>query len=346
MTTDPHESPAPRRVGDRAVAVVGIATALALLALALADLVVPAREGILGYSRVLAPYVALLFVPLGLLALWLRGRARRLLGVVVLVGLALAVVRFAPVLPIGRTEVDASAPRIDVASWNVSVDAVEPDVLLEALAARAPGVVGLQELGPGLAAAIEADPAIGRDYPYRVLEPASDWTGMGLLSSWPIDGEVETSVRPPLVAATVIPPDGEPLDVIVAHVPPPTMGILRTGPRFDPTNRDIGLRQLRQRIDDSVAAGRDVVLVGDLNVTDREPGYADVAAGLADSYRDAGSGWGHTWRPPSVAGLPFGFLRIDMALSGPGLLPVASDSDCTPRGTDHCLLDVALVRDR
>jgi endonuclease/exonuclease/phosphatase family metal-dependent hydrolase len=139
---------------------------------------------------------------------------------------------------------------------------------------------------------------------------------MGLLSSWPIDGEVEASVRPPLIAATVVPPDGETLDVIVAHAPPPTMGILRTGPRFDPTNRDIGLRQLWERVDASIDAGRGVVLIGDLNVTDRELGYTDIAEGLADSYLMAGSGWGHTWRPPRFAALPFGLLRIDMALSG------------------------------
>jgi endonuclease/exonuclease/phosphatase family metal-dependent hydrolase len=236
-------------------------------------------------------------------------------------------------------------PRIDVATWNVSVDEVEPDVLLEALAERAPGLVGLQELGPGLASAIAADPVIAERYPYRVLEPASDWTGMGLLSSWPLDEEAEASVRPPLIAATVVPPDGEPLDVIVAHAPPPTMGILRTGPRFDPTNRDIGLRQLRERVDASIDAGRDIVLIGDLNLTDRELGYADLSDGLADSYRVAGLGWGHTWRPPSIAWLPFGLLRLDMAFSGPGLRPVASAPDCTPRRTDHCLLDVAYVRE-
>jgi len=33
-----------------------------------------------------------------------------------------------------------------------------------------------------------------------------------------------------------------------------------------------------------------------------------------------------------------------MVLSGPGLTPVASEPDCTPRRTDHCLLDVTYVR--
>lgn len=321
------------------------AMGVALILLALSDLLVPAREGVLGYSRVLAPYLALLFVPLGVVALWLHGRARWLVGIIVLVGLGLAVVRFLPVLPIGRTAVDPAVPRVEVATWNVSVDEVGPEVLIGALAERAPGIVGLEELGPALAAAIEADPELRERFPHRVLAPADDWTGMGLLSSWPLEGEPETGLRPPLIAATVRPPDGAPLDVIVAHAPPPTMGILRTGPRFDPTNRDIALRQLRERVDASMAAGRDVVLVGDMNLTERELAYADLSAGLSDAHRVAGSGWGHTWRPPRVASLPFGLLRIDMALSGPGLSAIASEPDCTPRGTDHCLLDVTYARE-
>jgi hypothetical protein len=98
-------------------------------------------------------------------------------------------------------------------------------------------------------------------------------------------------------------------------------------------------------VDYSIDAGSDVVLIGELNVTDRELGYADLAEGLADSYRVAGSGWGHTWRPPSLAGLPLGLLRLDMALSGPGLTAAASEPDCTPWRTDHCFLDVTYVRE-
>jgi hypothetical protein len=142
------------------VAVGAIALGLGLLALGIADTMVPAREGILGYSRVLAPYLALLFIPLGLLALWLEGRARWSLGAIVIAGLALTVVRFAPMLPIGREEVDPSAPRLTFATWNVSVDTVDPDVLQEVLAERDPAVIGLQELGPELAGAIEEDPDI------------------------------------------------------------------------------------------------------------------------------------------------------------------------------------------
>jgi hypothetical protein len=36
-------------------------------------------------------------------------------------------------------------------------------------------------------------------------------------------------------------------------------------------------------------------------------------------------------------------LRIDMVLTGPGATPVASVPDCTPRSSDHCILDVTIA---
>ena len=82
-----------------------------------------------------------------------------------------------------------------------------------------------------------------------------------------------------------------------------------------------------------------VVLLGDLNLTDREIAYDELTARLADTYRVAGSGLGNTWRLPVGGGLPFRTLRIDMVLTGPGLEPLSNRPDCTPRVSDHCIVD-------
>jgi vancomycin resistance protein VanJ len=316
-----------------------------LVSLAIADLVLPLRTDLFGLSRVLAPYLALLFLPLVLLALLARGRDRRRLGLVAIVGILLAAMRFVPSMPAGVAAADPSAPRIHVATWNLYLDAVPPGTLLDALVDRAPGIVGIQELTPTRAAVIESDPKLRSAFPYQVLEPADDWSGMGLLSSWPIDGPIETSATPPLIATTIRPPHSSALDVLVAHAPPPRFGIGPLGPGYDPTRRDASLATLRHRLQAGIDDGRRVVLLGDLNVTDRELAYAEVIAGLIDSYRAAGSGLGHTWRPPVGPGLPFGMLRIDMVLTGPGATPVASMPDCTPRSSDHCILDVTIAVD-
>lgn len=327
----------------RALAVPSLALGILLIVLSVADHVLPARADILGLSRVLAPYLALLFLPIGVLALLLRGLEGRRLGVVATVGITLVLLRFLPAMPDGAVAADPSLPQVRVATWNLYLDAVPAQALVAALADRAPGIIGLQELTPGVAEIIAEDPGLRVRFPYQVLDPADDWTGMGLLSSWSIEGEAETAPMPPLIAATIAPPDRPPLDVIVAHAPPPRVRLGPFGPSYDPSLRDATLRALNERLQLGADLGGRVVLLGDFNVTDREVGYAELAAGLTDSYLVAGTGLGHTWRPPLGDGLPFGMLRIDMVLAGPGATPVASMPDCAPRGSDHCILDVTLA---
>jgi hypothetical protein len=75
-----------------------------------------------------------------------------------------------------------------------------------------------------------------------------------------------------------------------------------------------------------VALGRDlpvelpvepVVVVVDAEAGQR--GYDDLARGLIDRYRAAGTGFATTWRPGVADApiLPFGLLRIDMACADP-----------------------------
>ena len=101
--------------------------------------------------------------------------------------------------------------------------------LLRSLAERAPGIIALQELTPEHAEVIAASDELRQSFPYQVLEPTDSWDGMGLLSSWPISGRVVTDRKPPLIAATVDLPDGMRLDVIVAHAPPPQLGLRAAG---------------------------------------------------------------------------------------------------------------------
>ena len=330
-----------RQGKGRRLATLAIILGCALLVLAVADIAVPARDHIFGLSRALAPYLALLFVPIGLLGLRVRGRRGLTLAVVAVLGLGLAVARFVPALPAGAAEVDPAWPRFDVATWNLYQDAVPEATLIEALAERAPAIVALEELSVERAAIIAGSDELGNLFPHQVLLPSGEWDGLGLLSSWPIVGPVVTGDEPPHIAATVRAPGTAGLDVVVAHAPPP-LALGPLGPTYAPRRRDGALTELRELVDASASKGRPVVLIGDLNLTDRELAYDQLVDGLVDSYRAAGTGFGHTWRPP-YAELPFGLLRIDMVLTGPGLTPVRSQPDCASRGADHCILDVELA---
>ena len=86
-----------------------------------------------------------------------------------------------------------------------------------------------------------------------------------------------------------------------------------------------------------IAAGRPLLL-GDFNLTDREPAFADLSAGLWDAHLEVGQGTGSTWRPSRLEFLPLGILRIDHFLGGPRTRPLTVGEDCTPMGSDHCIL--------
>jgi endonuclease/exonuclease/phosphatase family metal-dependent hydrolase len=86
-----------------------------------------------------------------------------------------------------------------------------------------------------------------------------------------------------------------------------------------------------------------LVLVGDLNLTEREPAYRDLAVGLWDAQQAIGSGMGHTWRPFPLARFGLPLLRIDYVLGNQKVRPLGLARDCSPRGADHCALIAILT---
>lgn len=85
-----------------------------------------------------------------------------------------------------------------------------------------------------------------------------------------------------------------------------------------------------------------MLVLGDLNVTDREPGYVEFSVALRDAHLEVGLGPGSTWRPGRLADLPLGVLRIDYVLTGGAARPLSIAADCMPDGGDHCLLEATI----
>lgn len=335
MTGRPARGGRPRSTwGDMALALYP----LALLALTLALFLARPRVGPLALALVFAPY---LFLPLLLLIPAALGRGRRLLRT----GLAGAGAAFLivspPALNLSPDPAAAPPPAVRALSWNMYVGGASAEQLRAVVAARAPDIVALQEVEWE---AIASDNELMARYPYRLLSPAETAPGMALLSRHPI---VEADVpdlsgaewdMPRLVWAR-LDVDGRPLLVVNAHpIPPrtfegecPLLRCYNRGPRDAQIAAFSGLvRELRAR-------GEPLLLLGDMNVTEREEAYLDLSAGLTDAHRAVGLGFGLTWRP-GFTRLPAGMLRIDYMFSANGLTPLALDADCTWRGSDHCLL--------
>jgi len=311
---------------------------LALLALTLALLVARPRSGPLALALVFAPY---LFLPLLLLLPAALRRGRSLLRLALLAAAVVFLIVSPPALNLPGRAAPAPAPPLRALTWNMFVGRAEAGALSAVVAARDPDVVALQEVEWE---ALAADEALMARYPYRLLRPDETAPGLALLSRHPILaadvpalGGAEWDM--PRLMWARLDVGGQPVLVVNAHpIPPRTFGdgcpLLRC---YNRGPRDAQIAAFGALIRELLAGGEPLLLLGDMNVTEREEAYLDLSAGLTDAHRAVGLGFGLTWRP-GFTRLPAGLLRIDYMFSGNGLAPLALATDCTWRGSDHCLL--------
>jgi vancomycin resistance protein VanJ len=298
--------------------------------------VLPARAGPLALAQILLAHLCLAALVLVPVVLVWRARALMVtLGVLA----AVVAIRFGPEW-ISLPDTHADGHPLRVVTWNLGRrgDAAAATVI-DALLAERPDVVALQELKPGIAAALEADPRARAAWPYRRLAPDPHVVGMGILSALPLEGAEPFEDPVGIEARFPLGDGGQPLVVINAH---PSPGRLHTLPGglpvdYDGVPRDAAIERLRARIDARIAAGAHLLVLGDFNVAHTEPGYHLLTTGLRDAHAVAGNGPGWTWRPISLVGLGVGLLRIDYVLGGPSVHPIGTRVVCQRIG-DHCLV--------
>lgn len=315
---------------------------LGLLVLLLQHSWLPQRDGLLALTQVFEPY---LFAPLLLMLPLVMLRRSTLLwsaiGVCGLIGL----LRMGPTwisLPPLETP---DAYRFSAATWNMYVANYDFDEIGPTIAAARANIVAMQELTPGHRTALEQDALIAERYPFRYLEPG-DSDGMGILSTFPIldQGILRNLDRPeafPVLWARLELGADRTLMVVTAHPRAPHTPIRQPVPfprAFDTAGGRADIAFLRAFIDPLLADNEPLLLLGDFNLTEREPAYGDVSAGLVDAHLEVGLGSGNTWILSPVRRLNAGLLRIDYLFSSPQVAPLRSSVNCAIVGSDHCLL--------
>jgi endonuclease/exonuclease/phosphatase (EEP) superfamily protein YafD len=195
-------------------------------------------------------------------------------------------------------------------TYNVGNGLADPSRLVSLLQDAAVDLVALQELAAPQADLLAAH--LGNNYPHQILIP-NGFSGKGLLSRHRFLHEEQLPLypaRPDL--RVVVDLAGVSLSVLVAHPPPPRLTGMRVA--FDPA----ALAQL-DALADLTLEHDPTILVGDLNMTRRNPMYARfVAAGLRDAFAVAGAGRG--WTLPRRLGHA---ARFNYRLQGLPLVPVA-----------------------
>lgn len=309
--------------------------------LSLITVAAPQRGGPLALAQIFAPH---LLIPVFLL-IPMAGRWRsRELRVGLLIALTMGIARFGP----GLVSTPASPPvaserTVKVLSWNLEGGASTTNELLRRLRAADADIVALQELTHEHAAAILADADLAARFAQRALAPRGDAGGLGILSRFSIASDFDER-DPPFQRVLLELPDRR-LTVINAHPFAPHFPIVRAATFpviFDPAQRDADIVRIHAMIEHELAAGLPLIVLGDFNVTDREPGFDDLSRGLWDAHDEVGQGTGSTWRPRELQFVPFGVLRIDYFLGGPATRPLSVSQDCAP-SSDHCILTGAVA---
>ena len=317
--------------------VVALAWVIVVLGLVAVHFIAPQRSGVLALTQVLEPYIVLTGLISAALLIRAPDRARAVAIVLVLVTAG----RYGPTWI--SFPVNQGGDTLTVATWNMEAGPDADTRALEGFGDIQADLVAIQELQPAAADALLANPTLASQLPYSVMKPDSSVLGVGLMSRFPILDE-RSSTDPPYLRAMVDAPSGPHMAVYVVHPLPARFVTVAGVPvALDTTRRDAAITEIRSGIDTDLATGLQVLILGDINTTQREPAYTDLSTGFRDAHLDVGVGPGNTWLPGALEGLPFGLLRIDYVFADPNFVFESTYTDCS-LPSDHCLLQATLRR--
>jgi endonuclease/exonuclease/phosphatase family metal-dependent hydrolase len=147
---------------------------------------------------------------------------------------------------------------------------------------------------------------------------------------------------PPVVWAR-LDVDGRRVLVVNAHPLPGRIAWLHVGDQalpvgFDSLARDDQIATVLDLVESLRRPDEPVLLVGDFNVTEREPAYRAIVERFHDAKRAAGWGAQNTWKSWVLLGTRWAFLRIDYLFHSAEFEATGFSTDCRPSGSDHCLV--------
>jgi endonuclease/exonuclease/phosphatase (EEP) superfamily protein YafD len=303
------------------LALLGIAASAASLLIVWSGLTLPWYVELVGHFQYgyAAAAVAALLVAAAL-------RARKDVRVLVAFGLPVFALQFASLDALPRATASANGT-LTVLGFNAHFANEDAARLAAYVAAENADLVGILELGPGMAKGLDAKLAA---LPHRVLLPGTA-DGLGLYSRYPLEPLHQRSGADapdawPAILVRVHAPGG-PVTVALMHPPPPLQDLAR--------EHEAHLADFGRRL---AAVPGPVIAFGDLNATPWSASYRRFRreAGLEAAY--PGALGPASW--PSAS--PVALLPIDHVLARG--YEVASGARGPDLGSDHYPVLVRLAR--
>lgn len=200
-----------------------------------------------------------------------------------------------------------------VVSWNAYYRNNEPTAFVNVINELQPDVIAIQEINNTLTAVAQS--SLQAQLPYQELYPTGSPSGMAILSRYPITANSRPDFQGCNCQEVTIDVNGRSVTILNMHPWPPWVSFspgerLPTVHGFSTANQDVIVDALIARIE---ATTEPLIVLGDLNTSERQPNYWRMRSHLRDAFSDAGWGMGYTF--PTVKridGIPvFPILRID-----------------------------------
>jgi vancomycin resistance protein VanJ len=216
------------------------------------------------------------------------------------------------------------------------------DELLAAIRAQRADIVAVQELVPPVADAMQRD--LKTVYPYQMLRPSNSVGGLGVLSRYPLEPAAGVDRAAGQWVAVRV--GEQKLTVANEHVHFSGISRLRSQrfgslPYFRLYDTSGRLAQITALLQTARQVSGGLIMMGDFNTGDREPGHAVLASELHDAFAEAGSGFGFTFPNRKRFGpitIPIPLVRIDYVWTKGAVVPVSANANCNDGGSDHCMV--------
>jgi endonuclease/exonuclease/phosphatase (EEP) superfamily protein YafD len=253
------------------------------------------RIPILALSNFIAVYF---FFPLPvvlLLGIFCRSRS-------LLIGFAIGAIAFLALwghlfLP-RLSQPRASGAALTVMTYNVLAWHSHTDEIIANIRAENPDLVLIQELNHTLANALKT--GLAAEYPYQVLDPVDNPTGIGAISRYPLR---DTGERMPLRwigGPQILEMDWSDRRITVINIHMFSTTRIASASIIDPEFR---LREAEARllVERALQEGPAIV-AGDANTSPLSEAYRILSRDLIDAWREAGFSLGHTFPGSDIPG--------------------------------------------